>query len=50
MEANKLQKIAKHLANAVHCALAWDEPMDGDSTEYLAKEFLLELDELNGNK
>ena len=45
----QLELFAKRLASVAHDGLAWEESLDGDDTEFLAKEFLKELDELNGN-
>ena len=49
LSKEQLQKIAVNLALVVHTSIAWEESLDGDDTEYLSKEFLKELDELNGN-
>lgn len=45
----QLKEIAKSVAMIVHSQITIDEAMDGDETEYLAEEFLKELDRLNAN-
>lgn len=50
MEIKQYEEIGKHLAGLIHTTLAWEEALDGDTTEAIAKAFLKELDELNGNK
>jgi hypothetical protein len=47
MNKNHLKKQAKMLA--ARSLQACDEALDGDDTEYLAGEFLKELNKLNGN-
>ena len=50
MTQEQLKAIGKSLAELIHNSLAWEEALDGDETADIAKYFLLELDELNGNK
>jgi len=58
MTQEQREKVGKTLAGLVLSTAQWEgfldrnevEPMDGDETADIAKYFLLELDELNGNK
>ena len=54
MTQEQREKVGKILAGLVRstseASTSWDYCMDGDETADIAKYFLLELDELNGNK
>jgi len=46
---NQNEIVGQFLAGLVHNTMAWEEALDGDVVEDIAKAFVKELNELNGN-